>query len=193
MSMLKQPFLTPMQRYEQLKHLEASQKTTQVRLEFRFVSLISPSWQRTESLLQPEYVNSVHKFRRILMKKSYLILSWFSYLSAAGDLNKSRKGSSRAVKLAILPARRKMYTLTKAPMAHKTNSKEQFLLKFSNFKFSINLDHCRTLLPSSPSSTAHQFLLLQKIFPVFETNLLLLKYYILRYPGKGTSYFRALR
>ena len=127
------------------------------------------------------------------MKKSYLILSWFSYLSSAGAFNKSRKGSPRAIKLAILPSRRKMYTLTKAPMAHKTNSKEQFLLKFYNFKFSLTLDHCRTLVPSSPAAGAHQFLLLQKIFPVFETNLLLLKYYILRYPSKGTSYFRILR
>ena len=192
--MLKQPFLTSIQRYnERRKHLATPQTTTQVRLEFRFVSLISPSWQRTGSLIRPERADSVQRFRRILMKKSYLILSWFSYLSSAGEISKSRKDSSRAVKLAILPARRKMYTLTKAPMAHKTNSKEQFLLKFYNFKFSINIDHCRTLLPSSPAASAHQFQLLQKIFPVFETNLLLLKYYILRYPGKGTFYFRVLR
>ena len=190
--MLKQPFLTSIQSYEQLKRPGVAQKPVQVRLEFRFVSLISPSWQNTNPVILSENCGSAQRFKRILMKKSYLILSWFSYLSSTGHSNKARTSSYKAVKLAILPARRKMYTLTKAPMAHKTNSKEQFLLKFYNFKFSLNLSYCHTLIPTSPAAGAHQFLLLQNIFPVFETNLLLLKYYILRYPTKGTSYFRTL-
>ena len=61
-----------MQSYEQLKRPEVSQKPLQVRLEFRFVSLISPSWQNTDSLIPFENFGSAQKFKRILMKKSYL-------------------------------------------------------------------------------------------------------------------------
>jgi ribosomal protein S10 len=41
------------------------------------------------------------------------------------------------IKFAFLPIKRKSYTLTKAPMAHKTNSKEQFVFKFFKFKACI--------------------------------------------------------
>lgn len=47
------------------------------------------------------------------------------------------KTKNKSIKFSFLPIKRKSYTLTKAPMAHKTNSKEQFVFKFYKFKASI--------------------------------------------------------
>lgn len=75
-----------------------------------------------------------------------------------------------------------MYTLPRAPMAHKTNSKEQFLFKFYNFKFSFTLRPKRLHVASSPQQGAHAIALTHRLFPVFGTNLLFLKYYEISYP-----------
>ena len=107
---------------------------------------------------------------------------------------RSQKSSNRVptVKLAILPASRKMYTLQKAPMAHKTNSKEQFMFKFYNFKFSVNLQVDKKFLPTSVTQGAYTLNLAYRFFPVFETNLLFLKYYKIHYPIGSYAFFRQL-
>lgn len=94
--------------------------------------------------------------------------------------------------IAILPCKQRVYTLTKAPMAHKTNSKEQFLFKFYNFKFSISLYLPPRLVPNSITQGAHSLTITRKLFPVFETNLLFLKYYQVSYPVRDRSYFKSL-
>jgi hypothetical protein len=81
------------------------------------------------------------------------------------------------IKFSFLPIKRKSYTLTKAPMAHKTNSKEQFVFKFFKFKACIKT---RFTIDGGLVSVNHSLLALlltKSIFPVFETNLLLLKHY----------------
>ena len=77
-------------------------------------------------------------------------------------------------------------------MAHKTNSKEQFLFKFYNFKFSINLDVGSLNFTSTVQGGAHSLNLAYYSFPHFETNLLFLKYYKLRYPLRLVNFFDKL-
>ena len=61
--------------------------------------------------------NSFLKKSTILVKQSYLIMTWLYYLT----FTIKQKDEDRIIEFAFLPIRRKMYTLTKAPMSHKTN------------------------------------------------------------------------
>lgn len=82
---------------------------------------------------------------------------------------------TKAIKFAFLPIRRKSYTLTKAPMAHKTNSKEQFVFKFYKFKASAHTHYATPHRLTSVDQGLEALLLTKKTFPFFETNVLLLK------------------
>ena len=77
-------------------------------------------------------------------------------------------------------------------MAHKTNSKEQFMFKFYKFKFSFNLFIEDENLPLSPSQGAYALDLTKKLFPSFETNLLFLKAYEITYPISVGAYLGSL-
>ena len=106
-------------------------------------------------------------------------------------MGKSNKFKS--IKFAHLPIKRTSFTLTKAPMAHKTNSQEQFVFKFHKYKISIKT---RLTIEYSIKSIDEQLLALllaKSIFPVFATNLLLLKYYILGISGRDSRYFSYYR
>ena len=70
-------------------------------------------------------------------------------------------------------------------MAHKTNSKEQLLFKFYNFKFSFELRPYTGAGAHTPRQGAYIFILTRDFFPTFETNLLSLKYYEVSYPIKA--------
>lgn len=77
-------------------------------------------------------------------------------------------------------------------MAHKTNSKEQFLFKYYNFKFSIELKLPLQSAPSTINQGAYSMVLTKELFPVFETNLLFLKYYNVSYSIRDKNFFRYL-
>ena len=92
----------------------------------------------------------------------------------------------------MLPATRSFYTITKAPMAHKTRSKEQFVFKF--YHFAITFKESQPLLVNSTTfstcALAYILVLTKQLFPVFETNILYLKYYYVRYRLKEFHFFR---
>lgn len=77
-------------------------------------------------------------------------------------------------------------------MAHKTNSKEQFLFKFYNFKFSFSLKTNPKLAPATISQGAHSLSITKELFPVFETNMLFLKSYEVSYPVHDKNFFGRL-
>lgn len=158
-----------------------------LRYELRFASLVSP-WGGD---LDEQFWNITEKTprtRRVAFKKSYLIASWFKYLSC----QKAARSKSSSPSIAILPSKSRCFTLTKAPMAHKTNSKEQFMFNFYNFKFSTTLSLPVESAPGSIGQGAHVLNLTKQLFPVFETNLLFLKYYSVSYPIKDVQFFRYL-
>ena len=77
-------------------------------------------------------------------------------------------------------------------MAHKTRSKEQFVFKF--YHFAITFKESQLLLVNSTTFSAHALacilVLTKQLFPVFETNLLYLKYYYVRYRLQESRFFR---
>lgn len=85
------------------------------------------------------------------------------------------KTKNKVIKFAFLPIRRKSYTLTKAPIAHKTNSKEQFVFKFYKFKASVHTFYTVSNRLISVDQGLEALIMTKRTFPFFETNVLLLK------------------
>lgn len=157
-----------------------------IRYSFRFTSLVAPH--------TPSFIANDGKLlnplltRRAFLKKSYLLASWLLYLSHKPTSNIAKS----TPRIAILPSSQIVYTLTKAPMAHKTNSKEQFLFKYYNFKFSTELKLPLKAAPSTINQGAYSMVLTKELFPVFETNLLFLKYYNVSYSIRDKDFFQHL-
>jgi hypothetical protein len=99
------------------------------------------------------------------------------------------KIENKLIKFSFLPIRRKSYTLTKAPMAHKTNSKEQFTFKFYKFKASIKTYFVTEYRLNSVDQSLLALLMTRKAFPFFETNVLLLKHSTIYLSMSDPHYF----
>ena len=86
---------------------------------------------------------------------------------------------SSNLKFFIAPKTKKKFTITKAPIAHKKNSKEQILFTFFRFKASINLYESDSLnnyfFYTSSEQTLLSILLCKKTISLNETNLLTLQ------------------
>lgn len=135
-------------------------------------------------------LSPVNPPRKVRLKRSYLLLSWFSYLFNFSPIESySPPHSSNLPKLTMLPATRSLYTFTKAPMAHKTRSKEQFMFRFYSFKFSKGVTTAPSFLPRSVNCSLSVFFLIKKSFPLFETNLLFLKFYQINVAFFDSNYF----
>lgn len=167
-SILKYLHQTSFKTYPKLKEINP-------KIELHFASLI-PLADAKNLFESPKTVNSALTFKspvnlkntRISLKKSVLLAAWLHYL--ATNLNVASRASITA-----LPKKRKLYTLTKAPMAHKTNSKEQYMFKFFFFRCSFQLPF-RNL---NAAKSVHQSILssnfVQCEFPWISTNLLIIK------------------
>ena len=162
-----------------------------VRYEFRFCSLIAPNSLSVSPITDPSDYK-VGRARRVLFKKSFLVSSWIYYLARKDHYQSISIDKANSIKIAILPARQQMYTLTKAPMAHKTNSKEQFLFKYYNFKFSANLKLEDYLVSSCIKQGALVGKRASEHFPSFSTNILFIKYARLIYPVRDRAFFERL-
>lgn len=168
------------------KSSEVTYSSHVARYEFRFTSLISPS---TIPIFSSTFQANNHRLpSRLVLKKSYIMLTWLNYLSSS-NLNPR---DCKRPKIGILPAKKHLYTLTKAPMAHKTNSKEQFWYVFYNYKCSFVSPVLESSVPHTLYSGAYALLLAKSNFPFFETNILFLKYYKLRYPVYSPQFFTQL-
>lgn len=159
-----------------IKKTQPSPAKFDVIYNFNFVSLIAPKFVKSLSIVSlhsPESLNSTSSKSKIFLKQSYLLLTWLYYLTFV----EVRNMDSKVLTFAFLPTRKKHYTLTKAPMAHKTNSKEQFLFKFYHLRISFKASLTQA---SRPASRSHDFALLsldilKNSFPTLETNTLFLK------------------
>jgi hypothetical protein len=141
------------------------------------------------SAIPPHYTSSLNVFAsnswqddsklpsKYFIKSSYLILAWFYQLQLITTDKKSLQNvnNKKIIKFSILPSKRTHYTLIKAPMAHKKNSKEQFEFKFYFITASFKGQTEANKLVTSCDAAASLLLLIKKAFPVFSTNVLFLK------------------
>jgi hypothetical protein len=91
-------------------------------------------------------------------------------------LSKSVGPSKTSPKFFIKPLNRTIFTRTKAPMAHKTFSQEQYSIRYFSIKVSIRVGYSEkiSLIGSVNCSTYFAILLRRNSF-FFETNLMLLQ------------------
>lgn len=153
-----------------------------------FAALIPPFGQPNMKINLAKHRDT--KARKVLIKKSYLMLTWFYYMQVT-QVKKTSNLKHFKVSIAILPTTRKLYTLTKAPMAHKTNSKEQFQFKFYFYKISVKTyfsERSATRLADRQSNALFG-IRVKKIFPFFETNVMFLKYAKIRFPASDLDFF----
>lgn len=111
------------------------------------------------------------------IKKSYLIMSWFHQFCFS-SLNSNNK---KSIHFATLPTTRSRYTLTKAPMAHKTNSKEQYEFRFYYTVATLNFRLKPGNFVNSVNAAALSIILCKKSLPLIATSILLIKHYTIMY------------
>jgi hypothetical protein len=143
-----------------------------------FVSIIPPHYSSSLNVFASNSWQDNSKLpTKYFVKNSYLILAWFYNLQLITSGNKSLQNmnNKRVIKFSILPSKRSHYTLIKAPMAHKKNSKEQFEFKFYFVTASFKGQTATNKLVTSCDSAAALLLLIRKFFPIFSTNVLFLK------------------
>ena len=141
---------------------------------FTFISLIAPKLLNNLRINDLRLGSSNNSSKStILVKQSYLIMTWLYYLT----FTSKEPNDDKLIKFAFLPTQRKMYTLTKAPMAHKTNSKEQIAFKFYKFKVSVKASFLPEFTLKSIDQGLLSILQAKTLFPVFSTNMLFLKTY----------------
>jgi len=128
------------------------------------------------------------KQKKLLLKQSYLLLTWFAYLARSSYQTHNSTKLSKPV-LSFKPTKKTIFTLTKAPMAHKTFSQEQFVFKFYQVSVRFSLQAYTDL---TVNQSIYLLLLLRKSIPITETNLLFLKRFTLTLTGSDTMFFRKL-
>jgi len=163
------------------KHLLANYPATSkptFRYDFFFVSLLPLLRTQTMQLYYNRLENQLGK--KVFLKKSYLILLWLNYLTL-------QKNTKYTVKATSIQPNTKLYTVVKAPMAHKTNSKEQFLFKYFYFRLRFTVRHSFDM---ATSRKLRRINCLAGLFPVFETNLLFLRFYKVSLPLFPENFFK---
>jgi len=93
-----------------------------------FVSLLTPATLINTRLFIFQKKNQ--HANKILIKQSYLLLTWISYLQKQTTDGVVKQKPS----FSFRPIKQSKITITKAPMAHKTFSQEQFLVRFFKLK-----------------------------------------------------------
>lgn len=170
------------------KNLNKLPYKKKIQYSLSFSSLFSPFVLNKLTFNDLNKLNNNDKKNKILIKQSYILLTWFYYLSFT---NVKKKTSSTAA-VFVAPVKIKKFTATKAPMAHKTNSKEQYKFLYYNFKISfktfLEIDK-RYYLHNSIYTNFVFLYLTKKEFFDFETNLFFLKFFTVFINFNDLKYF----
>lgn len=142
-----------------------------------YVSLINPFILSNYSFENYKRFAYLKPNEKIYVKQSYMILTWFYYLNFISTKQNSKKISS--LRFYIAPKIRRKFTITKAPIAHKTRSKEQILFTYFKFNMFHHLQNSSLFknffFYTSCNQTLFAILLTKNSIALSETNLLFLK------------------
>ena len=150
----------------QLKSKKHRPLNKKIKYSLNFVSIISPGTITNTHLIFSNLSSVPNK--KLLIKQSYLLLTWILYITTG----KSKTQNIHKPKISIKPSKQTKFTLTKAPMAHKTFSQEQFIMKFYKFKITFSVPNINL---NSVNTSLFLLLSLRSSSPNIETNFLFLK------------------
>jgi hypothetical protein len=142
-----------------------------LRYALKFVSIVTPSTLKNLRLLASTDYERSDSHNKILIKQSYLLLTWLVYV----------RGTYSSTEANVVPAffvqpiSQTKLTNLKAPMAHKTFSQEQFLFKKYSLTISFKHNLVGSEVVSSVNSSIFIALSMRAQTPFFNTNLLFLK------------------
>lgn len=175
------------------------QNTNKIKYRLTFVSLINPFL--IKNINYDSYTKKLpfeNKANRIYVKQSYMILTWFYYLSFLQKDNLSKNSFKNKINIFVSKTTRRKLTVTKAPIAHKNWSKEQYQFSFFTFKISTHFVLKRAFSSKSQSlnsaDAALFFLILTKknlLAP--ETNIFSMKNYRIFLQFKDCNFFSYYR
>lgn len=107
-------------------------------IKLNFNSIVKPYKIPSKStffLLQTHIKDlNFYKKKKILIKQSYLMMTWFFFLKK----NLEEIKNSR-IFFFVKPKRKSKFTIIKSPMAHKTFSQEQYSVSFYSINSSIEI------------------------------------------------------
>jgi hypothetical protein len=121
------------------------------------------------------YRNGTYKNNKVLLKQSYLLISWIHYLcKTPEDINYGI--TKKLPSFFIHPYRQSKLTIIRSPLAHKTFSQEQFLNRYYRISVSFrpNTSGCDNLI-SSVNGSIYASNHIRNNIPFISTNLLFLK------------------
>lgn len=143
---------------------------------FRFSSIITPGALTSIRLLNRS--DAGHTKNKFLIKQSYMILTWVLYLRNS-TLSQDEKNNKRLRRpgFFIYPKKQFRFTNTKAPMAHKTFSQEQYMFKFYHLSISFKVNSDTRL--HSVNKSLYFMLSQRRFYSFYGTNLFFLKRFTL--------------
>ena len=146
-------------------------RPTNVRYSLVFKSLIALGTVRNLRLLL-NFKPQSNKSKKLLVKQSYMLFTWLFYI----ENNLTKCKTNVLPKFFIRPSRQKFFTQTKAPMAHKTFSQEQFFIKTYSLQITFTSQHPQgALILNDANKSLLAASLIRTSMPFFDTNLFFLK------------------
>lgn len=142
-----------------------------------YVSLINPFILSNYSFENYKRFATLKPNQKVYVKQSYMILTWFYYLNFVFKTKTKKKITG--LRFAMAPKIRRKFTITKAPIAHKTRSKEQILFTFFKFKMTVNVYNFSKInnfeFYTNSDQALLSIILTKKTLALSETNLLFLQ------------------
>jgi len=160
-------------------------KPNKIRYTLKFASIVTPATLKNIRLLQSTSYDKTNSHNKILVKQSYLLLTWLIYVKGAY----SSSETVRVPSFFVQPVRQSKLTNLKTPIAHKTFSQEQFL--FKKYTLTISFSHTHSFVNNiqNINTSIFMILLLRAETPFFNTNLLFLKRFNVQLSTCDSTFF----
>ena len=163
------------------KNKEASKIT----MRYKFVTIVRPG---TIGIRKNPYMYNVgqpffNKTNKLIIKQSYILTVWFYYLH---NIHTQGKLLGKP-HFYITPKNSSKFTLTRAPMAHKTFSQEQYSFNYYYLGVKFSLTHEKCLDSINKSIFMHLSNRFSK--NLLETNLFFLKRFTIGFKSCDTKFF----
>jgi len=129
------------------------------------------------------FLNVTSSKKKLVLKQSYLLLTWAHYLLRSSGTKGFRKPN-----ISIRPIKQSKFTNIKAPMAHKTFSQEQYWFRFYKLQINFKMRKPKLGILNSVNTSFYIILLLRSSLPLLETNLMLLKVYSFTVPVRDVNF-----
>jgi len=164
----------------------------------KLTSIFAPNSASNSSLKINVYdQGSYSKKNKIMVKHSYMILTWLSYLAKIGSTQQYSIDEKNITKKSLIPLffvcpiKQTRLTTIKAPMAHKTFSQEQFKFRYYSFNISFSINNSLELLNiNSVNKSMYLSLLIRKNFLNFSTNMMFVKRFRASLPVSDKIYLK---